>query len=429
MRVRFTSMALAIMGLTTVLSGPALSADFYKGKTVRVIIGYSPGGGYDTYARIMARELGKYLPGNPRVISQNMTGAGSLKAANYIYNNAPKDGTVFGTFGRSMPLLPLLAKTKARFDSTKFTWIGTPASYADDAYLLLIRSDNPVKNIGDIRKKGGEPLILGTTAIGSTGTDIPLVLRNVLGLNLKLLSGYPGGVDINLAIERKEVYGRMLGMSSLKGTKRAWIKDRKIMRPILQFARQTRHPELLDVPLATELAINPEDKALIEMMQLPFLMARPFAAPPGLPPGRTKILREAFFKAVNSKEYRGAAGKLGMDVSPKSGKQVAAMVKKMYALPNKLIRRYEGILANPGMQKRTVTWITESGKITKLAKKNRRITFDFNGKARQAKVAGSGYTAIKVKGKKAKRSKLKVGMSCAITYEGHKTAAQKVDCK
>ncbi len=423
-------MALAITSLATVLSGPALSAeDFYKGKTVKVIIGYSPGGGYDTYARIMARELGKHLPGNPRVISQNMTGAGSLKAANYIYNNAPKDGTVFGTFGRSMPLLPLLAKTKARFDATKFTWIGTPASYADDAYLLLVRSDHPAKNVNDIRNKGGKPIFLGTTAIGSTGTDIPLVLRNVLGLNLKLLSGYPGGTDINLAIERSEVYGRMLGMSSIKGTKPEWLETRKIMRPLLQFARETRHPELPNVPLATELATNDEDKALIEMMEMPFLMARPFAAPPGVPAERAKILREAFFKAVNSEAYRSAAGKLGMDVSPRNGEQVAAMVKKMYALPKKLIRRYEGILANPGLQPRTVNWITESGKITKLAKKNRRVMFDFKGKGRQANIAGGGYTTVKIKGKKANRRKLKVGMNCMITYEGNKTAAQTVDCK
>jgi len=425
------AITLAVPAAAAALASPAMSADeFYKGKTVRVIVGYAPGGAYDTYARFMARNLGKYLPGKPSVITMNMPGAGSLKAANYIYNNAPKDGSVFGTFGRSMPIQALLSrKSNIRFDATKFTWIGTATSYASDAYLMLVRADGPAKNINDLRKKGGPRLVLGSTNVGSTGTDIPLVLRQVLGLNTKQLSGYPGGSAINLAIQRNEVHGRMAGMSPIKSNHPEWLTSRKIMIPLLQFARETRHPELPDVPLAMELATNAEDKALIEMVEMPFKMANPFAAPPAIPAGRAKVLRDAFYKAVSSKEYRDLATKRGMEVSPRSGDHVQAIVEKFYALPKKVIQRYEEILTNPALEPRKVVWIKESGKITKLAKKNRRVTFDHGGKARQTSIAGGGYTTVKIKGKKASRNKLKVGMTCEITYEGHKTAAQMVSCK
>ena len=390
MKTGFIGIALAIPVAVSALAAPASGAEeFYKGKTVRVIVGYAPGGAYDTYARFMGRNLSQYLPGNPKVIAMNMPGAGSLKAVNYLYNNAPKNGLVFGTFGRSMPIQPLLSANKnVRFDSTKFTWIGTATSYATDAYLMLVRSDSPAKNINDLRKKGGPQLVLGSTNVGSTGTDIPLVLRHVLGLNTKQLSGYPGGSAINLAIQRNEVHGRMAGMSPIKSNHPEWLADRKIMIPLLQFARETRHPELPDVPLAMELATNADDKALIEMVEMPFRMANPFAAPPGVPLDRTKVLRAAFYKAVTSKDYRDLATKRGMEVSPRTGEQVQALVEKFYALPKKVIQRYEKILANPALEPRKVVWIKESGKITKLAKKNRRVTFDHECKSRQASISG-----------------------------------------
>jgi tripartite-type tricarboxylate transporter receptor subunit TctC len=430
MRFRFTAMALATMALTAVHSGPAMSADFYKGKTVKIIVGYSAGGGYDIYARILASNIGRYLPGKPRVIVQNMTGAGSLRAYNYLYNKAPKDGTVFGTFGRGIPLMALTSQGKnVRADASKFTWIGTPASYAEDTYILLARSATPIKNVNDLRKKGGYKLIVGTTAIGSTGTDIPLVLRNVLGLNLKLLSGYPGGSAINLGIERAEVDARMLGLSSINSTKPQWLTSTKIMRPLLQFARKTRHPTMPDVPLASELARNDEDRALIQMMELSFLMARPYAAPPGIPPERAKLLRTAFMKAANSKEYRDKAAKLGMEVTPKGGEEIQGMIEKLNSLPKKLIKRYENILANPGLEPRKIVWVNASGKITKLAKKNRRVSFMSSGKTLKTRVEGGGYTKIKIGGKKANRRKLKVGMTCNVTYEGNNTGASLLDCK
>ncbi len=431
MKFRLISMALAIAALAVGQSAPANSAeDFYKGKTVKIIVGYSPGGGYDIYARILASNIGRYLPGNPNVIVQNMTGAGSIKAYNYIYNNAPKDGTVFGTFGRGIPLMALTSQGKnVRADGEKFTWIGTPASYADDTYILLSRSAAPIKNVNDLRKKDGYTLIVGTTAIGSTGTDIPLVLRNVLGLNLKLLSGYPGGSAINLGIERAEVDARMLGMSSINSTKPEWLTSTKVMRPLLQFARETRHPSLPDVPLASELARNDEDRALIEMMELSFLMARPYAGPPGIPADRVKLLRTAFMKAANSKEYREKSEKLGMEVTPLGGEKIQKMIVKLNSIPKKLIRRYEEILANPTLEPRKVVWIKDSGPITKLASKNRRVSFKAGGKTMLARVEGGGYTTIKIDGKNASRNKLKVGMNCTITYEGNKTGASLIDCK
>ena len=161
-------------------------ADFYKGKQVTLVVGYGPGGGYDIYGRIVAQFLGKYIPGNPTVIVQNMPGAGSLRAANYIYASAPKDGTVIGTFGRDIPLIGVMGGNSAvQFDATKFTWLGSPSSYQNDAYLLWVRDDAADKTVADAQRPGGPPLIVAGTGEGSTGDDVTVLLRDALNLNIK----------------------------------------------------------------------------------------------------------------------------------------------------------------------------------------------------------------------------------------------------
>src|ERR1700719_2352406 len=192
-------------------------ADFYKGKVVNLVVGYGSGGGYDVYGRLVATHLGKYIPGNPTVVVQNMPGAGSLRSVNYLYNTAPKDGTTIATFARDMPLLGIIGNNpNVRFDPRKFTWLGSSSSYANDAYLLMVRMDAPVKSLEQARRPGGEPLVLGSTAEGTSGTDVPMLLRNLLGLNIKLVAGYPDNGAVFLAVDRGEVNGRTADLSTMK---------------------------------------------------------------------------------------------------------------------------------------------------------------------------------------------------------------------
>jgi tripartite-type tricarboxylate transporter receptor subunit TctC len=312
-------------------------ADFYRGKQVKLIVGYGPGGGYDVYARLLARHLGRYIPGNPAVVVQNMPGAGSLRAANYIYVSAPKDGTVIGTFSRDMPLFALLGNNaNVQFDSRKFTWLGSSSSYGNDAYLLIMRADAAVKSIEEGRRPGGPPLVLGSTGEGASGSDVPAVLRDALGLNIKLVLGYPDSPSLNLAIDRKELEGRTTGLSSVKSSKPEWLRPSSGMQVLLQFGRAGRHPDFPDVPTARELARDDNARALIELVELPFLLSRPFVAPPGLPPDRAKALQSAFMAVHDDSQYREEAGKFQVDISPIGGEEAVLAIDRIYGAPPEL---------------------------------------------------------------------------------------------
>src|SRR5262245_7133657 len=182
-------------------------ADFYRGKLIKVVVGFASGGGYDVYARLLARHFGKYIPGNPGLVVQNMVGAGGLRAANFIYSAAPKDGTAIGILTRDMPLLAVLGTNAAvQFDPRKFTWIGSSSSFVDDAYVLVVRADAPAASIAEARRPGG-PLVLAGSAEGAPGSDVPVILRDTIGLNAKVVGGYPDSGAMFLAMERGEVHG------------------------------------------------------------------------------------------------------------------------------------------------------------------------------------------------------------------------------
>jgi tripartite-type tricarboxylate transporter receptor subunit TctC len=305
-------------------------ADFYRGKQVSLIVGYGPGGGYDIYARVVAQFLGKHIPGNPSVVVQNMPGAGSLRAANYIYAGAPKDGTVIGTFGRDIPLLGVMGGNSAvQFDPAKFTWLGSPSSYANDAYLLWVRDDAADKTVADAQRPGGPPLVIGGTGEGSTGNDISILLRDALNLNLKLVSGYPDSTSESLAVERKEVDGHFLGLSATYTERPDWLKPGNGIHAMLQFARRTRHPLFPDVPTAEELAKTDRARALIELAELPYTLSRPFVAPPGLPDDRAKALQSAFLDMQKDPDYLAQAAKLKIDVSPIGGADSLALIERL----------------------------------------------------------------------------------------------------
>ncbi len=404
----------------------ATAAELYEGKTVKVMIGYAAGGGYDTYGRFVARNIGRHLPGKPNTITQNMPGAGSIAVVNYIYNQGAKNGTEFAIFARSAPILALAGQSKqARFDPLKLTWVGSSSSYKGEAYMMMVRKDTGVTSINDLRAAKKE-LRFAATSFGSDGTDVPIVLREVLGLNIVPLRGYPGGNSLYLAVERGEAQGRMTGLASMKTAQPGWLKPDALVRPILQFATQTRLPEFPDVPTAREIATKAEDLALIEMLEAPFYMARPFAAPPNLPEAITKALRAGFMKAHQDPVSLKEAEKLRLDLSPADGAEVHKVIERLAAVPRALYDRYNDILKDPKSPIRQVKWQIVEGELSKIAKKGR-MELVAGGKTHKIRFT-SGYTELTVKGKPAKDKSLKTGMSCKVWFEGDGSAAGKMEC-
>jgi tripartite-type tricarboxylate transporter receptor subunit TctC len=346
-------LALAIvLTLATALPGPAPAdeiASFYRDRRINLIVSYGPGGGYDVYGRILARHIGRHIPGHPKVVVQNMPGAGSLRGANYLYNVAPADGSTFGIFARNIPMIGLL-KTgqKAQFDPLKFTWIGSSTSYANDAYLLVVRRDAKVASIEDARRPGGPPIVLGSTAEGASSDATAILLRDWLGFNVRVIPGYTDSSVLFLAIERGEVDGRTVGLSSLNATKPEWLRPGGLMRPLVAFGRATRHPDLPDVPTARELARNATDRNLIELIEIPYALSRPFAAPPGVPLDRARALQSAFLAAHRDPEFLADAGKLGIDISPIGGDQVRALIEGIARTPADQLRRIETLITAGG---------------------------------------------------------------------------------
>jgi len=316
-----------------VTTQPARSAgveDFYKGKTVSLLIGYSVGGGYDAYARLLARHLGKHIPGSPSVVPQNMTGAGSLKAANYVYSVAPKDGSVIGTFSRSMGIAPLI--DKAEFDSTKFTWLG---SVTDEVSLCVARHDAPVKTFTELLVT---PTTFGAAGAGSDPHIFASFYRNVLGAKIKVVTGYPGTNEIQLAVERGEVDGLCgLSWSTLKGRYPHWLKDKRAN--ILVQAGIKKQPELPDVPAASELAKHPDQTQILKLLLIGQAMARPFAAPPGIPADRRAALIAAFERTTADPDFLAEAERLNFEVNPVSANKLDALLAEAYATPKDVIAK------------------------------------------------------------------------------------------
>ena len=320
-------------------------ADFYKGKQIQLVVGYGPGGGNDVYARLLARHMGRHIPGNPGIVVQNMPGAGSLRAANYLYNVAPKDGTVFGTFARNMPLLSALGdNASVQFDPRRFTWLGSSSSYEDDAYILFVRPDAAVKSVDDARRPDGPTLVLSGTAPGDTSADVPLLLRDALGLKVKLVMGYPDSNAMFMAAETKEVDGRVADLSSVASSRPHWLKPDG-MRALLQFARMSRHVDFPDVPTARELARSDADRVLIEISELPYRLTRPYAAPPGVPTERAKALRSAFMAVHKDPQYLDEAAKLKLDISPIDGDEILKVVEQIGKAPPAILERIKRLQA------------------------------------------------------------------------------------
>jgi tripartite-type tricarboxylate transporter receptor subunit TctC len=325
------------------------AADFYRGKQVQLVVGYGAGGGYDLYARLLARHFGDFIPGSPTVVVQNMPGAGSLRAAQFIQSVAARDGTIVGALDRQAPVAAVLGGNPAiKYRASDMVFLGTLSSYADDAFVLWARRDAGAKSLADLMRPDGPELKVGGSASGSTDDATVLLLRDVTGMRLKLITGYPDGNSIALALERAELEGRTSVVSSITATHPDWMRADGPVHPIVQVGRKTRLPALAHVPTARELARDDLGLAIIEAMEAPYQFARPFILPPGLPPERQAALRKAFMAAANSPGLRAEATRMSIDVSPLDGETVGQLVVAMeQARPEVLsyIRKILGVEA------------------------------------------------------------------------------------
>lgn len=310
-------------GVAACFAGAARADDFYSGRTLNMTIGYSVGGGYDLYARLLAKYLGSHIPGNPTVTPQNMPGAGSLKSINYLYSVAPKDGLTIGTFGRTMPAEPLLGD--AKYDSRKFTWLGSMDS---DYSLCVTWKDSPIKTFDDMVNK---PSRFGGQGSGSDPDVIALAIKNLFHAKLQLITGYPGSNETSLAMERGEIDGECgVSLSTLKVRHPDWLRDKKV-NLIVQVALQ-KSPELQNVPLLLDLAPDAQARDIIKIIAASQALSRPFAAPPGIPAERAAELRKAFKDTMHDPAFLEEAKKLGLDVEYVPYQKIDEILGDMYKL-------------------------------------------------------------------------------------------------
>ena len=319
-------------------------APFYQGKTVTIVVGFLAGDGYDIWARILAAHIGKHIPGNPNMIIQNMPGAGALIAANYVYNVAKPDGLILGATGPSLYLDQLVGKKEVQFDWAKFNWIG---STEKTPWLLYMRTDTSYKTLDDIRK-ASDPPKCSATGTGTSGHFIPKLLEEALGLKFKLVMGYQGGGEQDLALERGEVQCRALSIPTFYAREPfgTWRKS-NLVRVLLQTGRK-RDSRAADVPTIYELMNEhktPEStRRLVTAILVSGDLGRPFIAPPGVPADRVKILRQAFMKTMNDPVFLDEVKKKKLQADPSSGEELEAIAKEAMGQPREIVERMKKIL-------------------------------------------------------------------------------------
>ncbi len=312
------------------LALPAVAQAPFSGKTVTILVGYSPGGGYDRVARIVARHLPRYLPGNPTVVVQNMPGANSIVAANHLYNVARPDGLTLGLFNRNLVLGQLVGVEGLRVDMRRWQWIGSPAEETD---VFAIRADLPYRQILDLRR--ADPAVaIGATGPGANTYDFPLVLKAFLKLNLRIISGYPSSADIMLAIERREVDGRAGSWSSLKP-----FVERGLVRPLVR--TRSDNPELRAIPVDQDLVTEAVAKSVLRLRAIPNRLGRPFVAPPGAPAEMVRAYRDAFRRMTQDREFVAEAERAGVEVSFTSPEEIARILEEVFSTPAGTVRVFK----------------------------------------------------------------------------------------
>jgi tripartite-type tricarboxylate transporter receptor subunit TctC len=312
---------------------------FYQGKTITVLAAASAGSAYDLYARLMAQFMGKYIPGNPSFIVQNMTGAGSIIGANYLYNISKADGLTIGAIQPSIYFNQLMKQKEVRYDWAKFTWLG---SSDKSDYLLYMRADMPYKSLADVRK-AKEPPKCGSTGAGTSGSYMPKLLEETLGTKFTIVAGYQGGGEIDLAVERGELHCRAFTIQAYHSREPYHTWRKKGFARILMQTGQTRDPRLAEVPTLRELMDEhktPEaDRRLVPMVLAATDFGRPIVAPPGIPADRMKVLREAFLKTMKDSELLAEAKRKNFDITPSTGEELGALAKHVMSQPPEIVER------------------------------------------------------------------------------------------
>ncbi len=333
-----------LMGALALAAAPfaawAQGGDFYAGKTIEVIVAVSAGGGYDSYARLLARHMGRFIPGNPNFVVQNMPGAGGVRAANHLYNLASKDGVAIGMITRELPLLPLLEPTNTapRFDARRFGWIGSPQQ---ETGLFVLHERSGVRSLSELANR---EIPVSSTGAGTAPSVFPRVLSDVFGWRFKIIEGYPGSQEALQAIETGEADGHLSGGSSaaFRARIQPWVDARQASVMLqMGFRKDEAFPA---APLALDLAPRETDRQLLELVLTPQLMGRPLLAPPGIPAERLELLRKAFTMAMKDGQLLAEAQKQGLEIQPVEGVEISRVLDKVYGASPELIARAQKIL-------------------------------------------------------------------------------------
>jgi tripartite-type tricarboxylate transporter receptor subunit TctC len=319
------------LGVATLPVTSLAAEDFYNGKSIEIWIGAATGGGYDINARLVARHMPSYIPGQPAMVPKNMPGGGSLRAANMVYSVAPKDGTVIGAPSRAVITMPLLGVEAAKLDVNKLNWIGSVVS--EDSSCIAWHGSG-VKTWDDLLAKR---LIVGTAGPGTSTHTYALLLTKLFDAKMDLVGGYPGGKEVQLALERHEVDGACGSYSSLKTQKPEWVRDKLVN--FLVLIGRARNAEIPDVPAITEIPQSDEVRSILKVVLVPQTAGRPLMAPPDVPADRLALLRRGFDATVKDPKFLDDAARIGLEVRPVSGEEVQRLVAELYTLPPDIVEK------------------------------------------------------------------------------------------
>jgi tripartite-type tricarboxylate transporter receptor subunit TctC len=335
---RSSLFAAVLMSATVVAQGPvaAEAQQSFAGRTITLTIGYGPGSGNDVYGRLIARHLGKHIPGQPNIVAQNLPGAGSFKAANYLFQAAPKDGTAIGYISQTAATEELLGSQAIQFKTAQFNWIGRIGSYNN---VTMFWHTARVKTIADALKIEAT---MGATGVGSAVYIYPNMMNKILGTKFKIISGYQGTAQTSLAMERGEVDGVTMGWFPVKTNKRDWVEHKKI-NILVQFLNE-RHPDLPNVPTIVELARSPEEKQLFALFANDGEVGKAILAPPGVPATTVAMLRRAFDTMTKDRDYLADADKLQLEIDAMSGERLQKLIETVMATPTAVIERAKAVL-------------------------------------------------------------------------------------
>jgi tripartite-type tricarboxylate transporter receptor subunit TctC len=331
---RIACIAAAFCAATTAALAQDPVEQFYRGKTINIYIGSGAGGGYDAYARALARHMSKYIPGNPTIVPQNMPGAGSNKAAGYVYSVAPKDGTAIGAVFPGAILAPLLGDTPVQHDPAKFITVGSANS---DVYTCVAHVDSPIKSFKDVFT---QEMIVGASNEGGTTRDMPALSNNVLGTKFRIVTGYSGTREITLAVERKELNGLCgYGYTSLLSVTPRWVSDNLVRVIVQENPKGAAALNKQGVPKTIDFAKTPEDRQVMELVYSQSVIGRPYVLPPGVPAERVAALRKAFMTALADPALLAEAAKMKLDVEATAGDDMQTMVRQLFAMPKRIVDR------------------------------------------------------------------------------------------